>query len=197
MVGQQKWLEQLEHLRSEDTPPRASWLPILLSHIGSQVKRRQSQSYKFEEFVKISNFQILKQTLQATHLLKLLDKMCKYEMDPTSIRDDTKRTRCCPQTDRRTDGQGETSIPLFQLRWSGGYNKCDTSSNKQTRGCLINNQYATFRWPGNVRSPLRFEGQTTKSPYTYWPSDATIWQHTCRDWIPTSINIRNGESCLL
>ena len=26
-------------------------------------------------------------------------------------------------TDRRTDGQGDTSIPPFQLRWSGGYNK--------------------------------------------------------------------------
>ena len=24
---------------------------------------------------------------------------------------------------RRTDGQGDTSIPPFQLRWSGGYNK--------------------------------------------------------------------------
>ena len=47
-------LEQLEHLRSEDTPA-ASWLPILLSHIGSQVKRRQSQSYKFKELAKILN----------------------------------------------------------------------------------------------------------------------------------------------
>ena len=28
-------------------PPAASWLPIPLSHIGSQVKRWQSQSYKF------------------------------------------------------------------------------------------------------------------------------------------------------
>ena len=25
------------------------------------------------------------------------------------------------RTDRRTDGQGDTSIPPFQLRWSGGY----------------------------------------------------------------------------
>ena len=25
---------------------------------------------------------------------------------------------------RRTDGQGDTSIPPFQLRWSGGYNEC-------------------------------------------------------------------------
>ena len=35
--------------------PAASWLPIQLSHIGSQVKRRQSQNYKFKEFAKIWN----------------------------------------------------------------------------------------------------------------------------------------------
>ena len=93
-------------------------------------KRRQSQSYKFKKFAKISNFRILKRALHATHLLKLLDKMCKYEMDPMSIVEDTERTRFCPQTDRRTDGrtdrrtdgQGDTSIHPFQLRWSGGYN---------------------------------------------------------------------------
>ena len=39
-----------------------------------------------------------------THLLKLLDEMCKYEMDPMSIVEDTERTRFCPQTDRQTDG---------------------------------------------------------------------------------------------
>ena len=50
--------------------------------------------------------------------------MCKYEMDPMSILEDTERTRFCPQTDRRTDGQGDTSIPPYQLRWrGGGYNK--------------------------------------------------------------------------
>ena len=58
-------LEQLEHLRSEDIPV-ATWLPILLSHIGSQVKRRQSQSYKFKEFAKIANILILKQTWRDT-----------------------------------------------------------------------------------------------------------------------------------
>ena len=68
-------LEQLERLNSEDNPA-ASWLPILLSHTGSQVKRRQSQSYKFKEFAKTSNFWILKQTVHDTHLLMLLDKMC-------------------------------------------------------------------------------------------------------------------------
>ena len=41
--------------------------------------------------------------------------MCKYEMDPTGIVEDTERTRFCPQTDRQTDGQGETSIPPFNF----------------------------------------------------------------------------------
>ena len=62
--------EQLERLRSEETTA-APWLPILFSHRRSQVKRRQSQSYKFKEFAKIS-----------------------------SIVEDTERTRLYPQTDR-------------------------------------------------------------------------------------------------
>ena len=44
-------------------------------------------------------------------------------MDPVSIVEDTKRRRFCPQMDRwtdgRTDGQGETSIPHFQLEARG------------------------------------------------------------------------------
>ena len=104
-------LEQLERLHSEDTPA-ASLLPILLSHIGSQVKRRHSQRYKYKEFAQITNFLILKQTLHATHLLKLLDNMCKYEMDPTSIVKDTERTRFCPQTDRRPDEVKPVFLPF-------------------------------------------------------------------------------------
>ena len=41
-----------------------------------------------------------------TYLLKLLDKMCKYEMDLINIVEDTERT------DRRMDRRCETSIPL-------------------------------------------------------------------------------------
>ena len=88
-------------------------------HIGSQVKTRHSQSYKFKEFAKTSNLLTFIKTLHWTHLLKLLDKMCKYELDPASILEDTERTRFCPQMDRRregrTDGQGETSIPPFNF----------------------------------------------------------------------------------
>ena len=67
--------------------------------------------------LKNSNFGILKRALHVTHLLKLLGKMCKYEMDPMSILEDTERTRFCPQTDRRKDGQGDTSIPsIYSLK---------------------------------------------------------------------------------
>ena len=64
---------ELERLRSE-IPPAAPWLPILVIHIRSQVKTRQSQSYKFKKIAKNSNFKILLELLHATHP-KLLDKM--------------------------------------------------------------------------------------------------------------------------
>ena len=48
---------QLERLRSE-IPPAASWLSILVIHIRSQVKRIQSQSYKFLK--KLSMIQLFK-----------------------------------------------------------------------------------------------------------------------------------------
>ena len=125
--------EQLERLRSEDTPA-ASWLPILLSHIGSQVKRRQSQSYKFKEFAKILNSQILKLTLHATHLLKLLDKMRKYGMDPTSIVEDTERTRFCPQTDRRTRWNQYTPLSTSLKR---GYNYWSRLIERETISIIL------------------------------------------------------------
>ena len=81
-------------------------------HFRSQVKTRQSQSYKFKKIDKNSNFEILQETLHATHLLKLLDKMCKYEMDPTRTVGATEWTRDVGRTDGgQTDGQSETNIP--------------------------------------------------------------------------------------
>ena len=125
ICSQQWYLDMKGEPPSHPHPHPASWLHIIVSHIGSQVKRRQSQSYKFKEFAKISNFWIWKQTVHATHLLKLLVKMCKYEMDPMCIVEDKERTQFCPQTDilqtdRRTRWNQYTP---FQLRWSGGYNE--------------------------------------------------------------------------
>ena len=56
-----------------------------------------------------------------THLLKLSNKMCEYEMDPANFVEDTEWTRfrlqMDRQTERRTEGQvdrqSETSIPNF------------------------------------------------------------------------------------
>ena len=87
--------------------PTASWLPILLTQIGSQVKRRQSQSYKFKEFLKISNFLILKQTLHATHILKLLDKMQIWNGS------DEYYWRYRTDTILSTDGQTDKVKPVY------------------------------------------------------------------------------------
>ena len=93
--------------------PAAPWLPIpvLVIHIRSQIKRRQSQSYKFWKIAKNSNFEILHKTLHTTHLLKLLDKMYKYDMDPTRTVGTTERTQDAGRMDGLTDGQSETNIP--------------------------------------------------------------------------------------
>ena len=105
-------LEQLERLRYEDTPPPPpppTWLPIPLSHIESKVKRSQSQSYKFKQFVK--NYHYTQHTFWSC-LIRCANM--KWGHDSVHRR-----------TDGQTDGQDETSIPPpppFKLRWSEGYN---------------------------------------------------------------------------
>ena len=50
---------------------------------------------QFNEFANTSFFFIFEKTLHATHLLKLFDKICKDEMDPASIVEDTEGTPFC------------------------------------------------------------------------------------------------------
>ena len=45
--------------------------------------------------------------------MKLVDKMCKYEMDPASIVEVTERTRFCPQMDGRTDRRRDDVKPVY------------------------------------------------------------------------------------
>ena len=104
-------LEQLERLRSEIPPPPHDYPYYIVIHIRCLVKIRQSQSYKFEKIAKNSNFEILQEPLSATHLLKLPDKMYKYETDRTRTVGATERTRDAGRTDGRTDGRSETNIP--------------------------------------------------------------------------------------
>ena len=51
------------------------------------------------------------------HLLKLVDKMYKYKVDPASIMEDTERTRFWPQMDRRKDGQTDGRV---ETNWEVG-----------------------------------------------------------------------------
>ena len=76
--------------------------------IRSQVKTRQS--YKFKKIAKNSNFKILQETLQATPLLKLLNKMYEYEIDPTRTVGATERTRDAGRKDGRMDVLEKTQM---------------------------------------------------------------------------------------
>ena len=69
---------------------------------GQNNTKSKLQFYEIQ-FANTSFFIFLKKkTLHATHFLKLFDKICKYEMDPASIVEDTEGTPFCPQMDRRT-----------------------------------------------------------------------------------------------
>ena len=93
-------------------PAAASWLPILLSNIGSQVKRRQSQIYKLKEFAEIYKFWNKLYTRHTFWSCLIRCANMKW------IQRVLLKIQC---VHRRTDGQGETSIPPFQLHWSWGY----------------------------------------------------------------------------
>ena len=134
-------LEQLECLHSEDTPRHlmithtigsSYWIPspyYWAVHTGSQAHTLEQfilGPKSKEDEVKVTNFKnflILKRLLHVTHLLKLLDKVCKNEMDPASILEDTERTRFCSQMDRQTDGQTDKVKPVYppSTSLSGGY----------------------------------------------------------------------------
>ena len=104
-------LEQIERLHSEITPPPpAPWLPILVIHI-----RWKEDKVKVKKIAKNSNFA---RTLHAAHVPKLLDKMYKYEMDPSRTVGATERTRDAG----RTDGVKPIYPPTTLL--CGGYNNC-------------------------------------------------------------------------
>ena len=89
----------------------------LVIHIRSKVNTRQSHSYNFKKIAKNYEFEILHETLHMTHLLKLLNKMYKYEMDPTRTVGATERTRDAGRTDGqtegRTDGRTDWVKPIY------------------------------------------------------------------------------------
>ena len=89
-----------------DTP----YCPMIThTNDSHQIPTQNKTKSKLQNFknAKNSNLKILQETLHATHLLKLLDNMYKYEMDPTRTVGATERTRDAGRTEGRTDGRTE------------------------------------------------------------------------------------------
>ena len=76
--------------------------------IPSQNKTKSKLQIK--KNTKNSNYEILQKTWHATHLLKLLDTMYQYEMDPARTVGATERKRGAGRTDERMDGVKPTSL---------------------------------------------------------------------------------------
>ena len=126
-------LEQLEHLRSEDTPRC-----LMITHIiKSQVILLDPKSK--EDKVKVTNLKNLLKLqifvfwnklymphtfwsclIRYANMKWIRRVLLKIEL-----------TRFCPQTDRQTDGRTRWN----QLRWSGGYN--DLKSTHEYTGLIF------------------------------------------------------------
>ena len=96
---------QLERLRSMIPPPPHDY-PYQWFTSDPKWKHDKVKVTNFKECQK-SNLKILQAILHATRLLKLLDKMYKYEMVPSRNVGATERTRDAG----RTDGRSETNLP--------------------------------------------------------------------------------------
>ena len=105
-----KWRHQLlEKTRTTRTPafwgypPAASWLPTLLSHVGSQVKTRSNDLEDIDQGQRSSH---------ATHLLMLVIICIKYGKNPSRTIDATERTQFSRSrpNDLENIGQGQRSL---------------------------------------------------------------------------------------
>ena len=83
--------------------PAVAWLHILLSHIGSQIKRRQCQSYKFKKFAKITIFEFWNKLYTRHTFWSCLIRCANMKWIRRVLL--KIQTRFCPQTDGRTDGR--------------------------------------------------------------------------------------------
>ena len=128
--------------------PAALWLHKLLIHIGSKQDKVKATGLK--NLPKVQIFEFRKKTLQATHLLQLVDKMCRYKMDIRRVL--LKIQSRHSSIDRRTDGQvdrwtdcrqGETSITPINFV-EVGYNNIQIALPLTSAPVLIANNDAYY-----------------------------------------------------
>ena len=101
-------------------PPAASWLPTLLSHVGSQVKTRSNDLEDIGQGQRSSH---------ATHLLMLVIICINYGENPSRTIDTTEQTRFSRSrpNDLESIGQGQRSLhathPLMLMIICAKYGK--------------------------------------------------------------------------
>ena len=89
-----------------------------ITHISDSHQIPSQNKTKLYILKNCQKFKFWKNFLYMTHPLTLLDKMYKYEMDPTRTVGATEQTRVAG----RTDGQSETNTPPTTLL-CGSYNE--------------------------------------------------------------------------
>ena len=112
-------LEQLERLRSEDTPRR---LMIITHTIESYWIPSQKKKFQIFEFC---NGHYSRHIFWSCLIRCATMKWIRWIFLKIQSGHDSVHRRTDGQTDGRTDGQMDKVIPVYppyQLRWSGGYN---------------------------------------------------------------------------
>ena len=110
-------LEQLERLRSEDTPPPPHCYPYHWVILDPKSKEDKVKVTSFKNSPKFQMFEFwnghyTRHTFWSCLIRCANMKWIRWVLLKIQSGHDS--------VHRRTDGQGDTSIPPFQLRWSGG-----------------------------------------------------------------------------
>ena len=103
------------------SPAAASWLPILLSHIGSQLKRRESQFTNLKNLPKFQIFEFWNKLYMRHTFWSCLIRCANMKWIPQVLsKIQSGHVSVHKQTDGRTDRRGETNIPPFNFVEAGG-----------------------------------------------------------------------------
>ena len=120
-----------------------------------------------------------------TRLSKLVDKICKYEMDLTSIVEDTERTQFGLQTeglmywqmDGQTDGQSETSIHPSTLLAAGTI-VCKLSPQVKNHKTSVTDYKSTL-----VQVIAQCRQATSHNLSQCWPRSMSPYGITTPQWV--------------
>ena len=127
-------------------------------------------------------------------------------MDPAIIVEDTERTRFCPQTDRRANGQGERSIPP-STSLSGGFNNgrlwlitnnTSARSSMETITGKLKKSEQIVSWRIYPPVPVHFSSiilkyinqGTMNDPYSFKPHNPSVSNQISNQWSSAQINIK-------